>query len=115
MDQKGVNMFNIRGADTQMVFGSVLDHFTQYGQFLALPEGQNGFFRVKMLPFHEEYPKKAKMTQNWANMLGTIVPCSGRVLSDALNILGPLRGVYAIFSQWPFLDSKIAIFRPLLS
>ena len=47
--KKGVNMFNIRGADTQMVFGSVLDHFTQYWHFLALPEGQNGSFRVKML------------------------------------------------------------------
>ena len=45
------------------------------------------------------------MAQKWANMLGTIVSCPGKVFGDALTILGLLRGVYAIFSQWPFLDS----------
>ena len=48
------------------------------------------------------------MAQKWANMLGTIVSCPGRVFGDALIILGLLRGVHAIFSQWPFLDSKIS-------
>ena len=58
MAQKGVNMFNIRGADIQIVFSSVLDHFTQYGQFFALPEGQNGALRVKM-PLLWGVPEKA--------------------------------------------------------
>ena len=44
-------------------------------------------------------------------MLGTIVSCPGRVFGDALTILGLLRGVYAIFSQWPFLDSKNSNFQ----
>ena len=53
------------------------------------------------------------MAQKWANMLGTICSCSGRVFGDALTILGLLRGVYAIFSQWPFLDSKNSHFQTL--
>ena len=46
MVQKGVNMFDIRVVNTQIVFDSVLDHFIQYGQFLALPEGHDGCFRL---------------------------------------------------------------------
>ena len=51
------------------------------------------------------------MPQKWANILGTIIPYSGRVFGDALTILGLLQDVYTIFSQWPFLDSKNSHFQ----
>ena len=51
------------------------------------------------------------MAQKWENMLGTNVSCPGRVFGVALTILGLLRGVFAIFSQWPFLDSKNSHFQ----
>ena len=41
------SMFNISRVHAQIVFGSVLDHFPPFGQFLALSGGQNGCFGVK--------------------------------------------------------------------
>ena len=41
MAHKGVRMFDISGAHAEIVIGSVLHHFLPFGQFLALPGGQN--------------------------------------------------------------------------
>ena len=65
-------------------------------------------------PSHEENLRKAQSAQEWSNMHGIIVSYPGRVFGDDLIILGMLKGVCAIFSQWLFLNPNIGIFRPPL-
>ena len=49
MAPKEVNIFDIGGVHAQIMFGSVLDQFLPFGQFLALSGGQSGLIWLKFL------------------------------------------------------------------